>query len=192
MFPVAWSCGFWYLILSGTLSVVLAEGPARAVSISLVSFLAGWSLRPAAAGRVKVVLFGCGSAVCCAGGSTVSGLLLAFPPDLPFLVGPSGGCIGCCVVEFWLRRSWEVDRSLLLCRWSWLAGVMVSLMLSVAIGACGVAAFGSLSRKLYGLCVILCLRSRWFVLRSGKTVLVCLNVRRVGGGDRLLSRCGGA
>ena len=36
-----------------------------------------------------------------------------------------------------------------------------------------------------------CLSSGWCVLRSGKTVVVCLNIFLVGGGDLLLSRFGG-
>ena len=115
MFLATLSRRLWCLSLSGMLSPVWTGGPARSVSISLVSFLAGWSPMPAAAGRVIVVLFGCGSGLCCAGGSAVSGLLLAGCANRPFLVGPAGGSLGCCVIEFWLGRSWDVDRSLLLC-----------------------------------------------------------------------------
>ena len=153
------------------------EGSARSFSMSLVIFLAGWSLIPAAVGRVVVVLFGCSSSLCCAGGSAVVVLLLVGCVGRPFFVAPPDGSFGCWVIEFWLSRCLDLDRDLLLCLWSWLAEVVMSPILSVAMGACGVSAFCSLSRKLYGLCVIFCLSSGWCVLRSGNTVLVCLNVR---------------
>ena len=49
---VAINCRFWYLSLSGMLSLALSGGPARMLCMSLVIFLAGSLLMPVTIGRM--------------------------------------------------------------------------------------------------------------------------------------------